>query len=58
MKLTLSIALIVLSSCQHYDLNKFNRQLKSLDKYIERNERREFKKEQRQLKREFKGQRK
>lgn len=58
MKLTLSIALIVLSSCQYYDLNKFNRQLKSLDKYIERNERREFKKEQRQLKREFKGQRK
>jgi hypothetical protein len=57
MKPTITLILLLFTSCQHYELNKFNRQLRSLDKYIERNERK-AEKQQRELKQEIKGQRK
>tara|TARA_R110000868_G_scaffold14414_2_gene67031 strand:- start:36083 stop:36235 length:153 start_codon:yes stop_codon:yes gene_type:complete len=44
------VILLLFSSCS--PLTKYNRQIKSLDKYIEHN----YQKEQKQLKREFKRQ--
>jgi len=54
MRLLTILTLIIHTSCT--PLTKYNRQLRSLDRYIERNDKKEFKKEQRQLKREFKEQ--
>ena len=50
MRLLTILTLIIHTSCT--PLTKYNRQLRSLDRYIERND----KKEQRQLEREFKRQ--
>lgn len=52
--LRLIIVVISLSACS--PLKTYNRKVRSLNRYIEHNEKREFKKEQRQLKREFKKQ--
>lgn len=50
----ITLLALLFMSCS--PLQRFNRKMRSLDRYIERTQQREFKKEQRQLKREFKAQ--